>query len=383
MKLVELHILQSFPVTCLNRDDVGAPKTAYFGGVPRARVSSQCWKRAIRMFAKQIDQENGGNRFAGVRSHYLADELAKRLVEHGLPSEKARDVAATLVEFLGNRDSKSRGTMKSSVALFLSPREMDAIAQAAAEQWREKEKEKVAPARGELKKQLERAQPDDLADIAIFGRMVANDHTLMVEGAGLFSHAISTHEVANDVDFFSAVDELKPEESEGAGHIGTLEFNTACYYRYVGVNWDLLSDPNHLKVLSPSDRKAVLDTFLRAAILAVPNARKNSMFGHNPPGVVLGVVRSGQPLSLANAFERPIRSRNGYLEPSRKALEEHYVTLDTVFSLKTQQTVWLLTHRNQQDGQPSNRHDLSPKVDAVADNLDQFISRLLETLPNE
>lgn len=46
---IEFHILQSFPVTCLNRDDVGAPKTAVVGGVTRARVSSQCWKRQVRL----------------------------------------------------------------------------------------------------------------------------------------------------------------------------------------------------------------------------------------------------------------------------------------------------------------------------------------------
>jgi CRISPR system Cascade subunit CasC len=40
MKLIELHILQSFPVSCLNRDDVGAPKQAIFGGATRARISS-------------------------------------------------------------------------------------------------------------------------------------------------------------------------------------------------------------------------------------------------------------------------------------------------------------------------------------------------------
>lgn len=381
MRLIELHILQSFPVTCLNRDDVGAPKSAYFGGVPRARVSSQCWKRAIRMLAKQMGQEDGLERFAGLRSHYLADELAKRLTHLELPPNEAAKAAAAIAEFLGKRDSKSKGSMKTSVALFLSPKEMDAIAAAAAAQWREKKQ--VAPAKGELKKQLQQAQPDDLADIAIFGRMVANDHTLMVEGAGLFSHAISTHEVANDVDFFSAVDELKPEESEGAGHIGTLEFNTACYYRYVGVNWDLLSDADHLAALSPQDRKQVLDTFLRAAILAVPNARKNSMFGHNPPGAVLGLVRSGQPLSLANAFERPIRSRNGYLESSCRALDEHYLALQTAFSLPAQQTLWLLPHRNGQNEQSSKPNDNSPKVGTVAENLGQFISKLLEALPNE
>jgi CRISPR system Cascade subunit CasC len=57
MKLIELHILQSFPVSCLNRDDVGAPKTATFGGLTRARISSQCLKRAIRLQAKELCPE--------------------------------------------------------------------------------------------------------------------------------------------------------------------------------------------------------------------------------------------------------------------------------------------------------------------------------------
>ena len=46
---IEFHILQSFPVSCLNRDDVGSPKSAMIGGVNRARVSSQCWKRQVRL----------------------------------------------------------------------------------------------------------------------------------------------------------------------------------------------------------------------------------------------------------------------------------------------------------------------------------------------
>jgi CRISPR system Cascade subunit CasC len=67
MKLIELHILQSFPVSCLNRDDVGAPKTATFGGATRARISSQCLKRAIRLHAKELCPEL----FAGERSKLI------------------------------------------------------------------------------------------------------------------------------------------------------------------------------------------------------------------------------------------------------------------------------------------------------------------------
>ncbi len=48
---------------------------------------------------------------------------------------------------------------------------------------------------------------------------------------------------------------------------GTLEFTSATYYRYVGLNLDLLSDAAHLGALSSEERKTVVDTFLRAASL--------------------------------------------------------------------------------------------------------------------
>lgn len=357
MNLIELHILHSFPVTCLNRDDAGAPKTAFFGGVQRARVSSQCWKRAIRFLAKELAGQNGESHFGGIRSHYLAAEMEHRLRNLGLPEEKAKEGATAIAEHLGKRDSKVEGIVKTSVALFLSPKELDAICQAAAKQY-EKDGE-IKPSKGNLKKQLQEAQPDDIADISIFGRMVASEHSLMVEGAGLFSHAISTHEAGVDIDFFSAVDELKPEESEGAGHIGTLEFSSACYYRYVGLNWDLLSDDNHLGTMPVDARRKVTEIFLRAAVQAVPSARKNSMFGHNPPEYVLGVTRQGHPLSLANAFEQPVRSRNGYVTPSRDRLVEHYKHLGKVYGLGEQ-----------------------ARAEIPDTDINQFATQLLEALPN-
>jgi CRISPR system Cascade subunit CasC len=136
--------------------------------------------------------------------------------------------------------------------------------------------------------------------------MVADDHTLMLEGAGLFSHALSTHQVSSEIDFFSAVDE--EPDSEGAGHIGTLEFNSACYYRYIGINLDLLKDNDHLGHFADQDRNIVIEAFLKAAVLAVPEARKNSMSGLTLPSYVLGLRKHSQPLSLANAFETPIKS---------------------------------------------------------------------------
>jgi CRISPR system Cascade subunit CasC len=176
----------------------------------------------------------------------------------------------------------------------------------------------------------------DAADIAIFGRMVAKGPELTLEGAAMFSHALSTHRAENDIDFFSAVDdEQLSEEDAGAAHTNVLEFTSAVYYRYAAINLDLLADAHHLGRLSSDERRAVLDAFLRAAILAVPGARKNSMNAHTAPGYVLGLVKEkGQPLQLINAFEKPVSSKNGIMEASIAKLKQHHEELKTTWGIQ-------------------------------------------------
>lgn len=346
MNLLELHILQSFPVTCLNRDDVGAPKSAVFGGTPRARVSSQCWKRAIR----EMMQKTNNELFAANRTRFLVRELeaaflAKLEVEDGA---KARLLALAAADAIGKLDSIEKGNVKT--LLFFSPQELAGVVDAMLvadfgenlsvaydEDAEKKERAKALKSVQDKAKKAVKAfggKVKDAADIAVFGRMVADDHSLMVEGAGMFSHALSTHKVSNEIDFFSAVDDMNKDGDEGAGHIGTLEFNSACYYRYIALNLDLLWDKDHLEHFSGDERKAVLDAFIRASILAVPNARKNSMMGFNPPEYVLGTVREGQPVSLVNAFEEPLKSRSGLIQPSIDALEGKLEWMKSTYGLK-------------------------------------------------
>ena len=173
----------------------------------------------------------------------------------------------------------------------------------------------------------------DAADIALFGRMVADDASQTVEGAALFSHALSTHAVRSELDFFSAVDdEKKNADDAGAGQIGTIEYSSACYYRYIGVNLDLLAKSN---LFDQAQIKSVLENFIRAAILANPAARKNSMFGQGLPSYVLAVKRTGQPLSLANAFEKPVEAKrgSGFVEPSIIALKKEWGDLKAAFGI--------------------------------------------------
>lgn len=348
MNLIELHILQSFPVTCLNRDDVGAPKSAMFGGAERARVSSQCWKRAIRLLA----HDDMPSLFGGMRTKYIAGKFEKIFLALKEPEERAHQLAILAANAVGQLDSVEDGKVKTLV--FFTQNELEAVAKLVAEAHIPDDevksafealggKAKAGKAKAGMKSAIEKAvkglgaKTKDAADIALFGRMVASDPSLTMEGAAMFSHAISTHAVSSGLDFFTAVDDVKKADDEsdaGAGHMGTLEFNSACYYRYVGINVDLLRANLGDALFTPDEIRAVLRTFLGAVVKAVPSARRNSMFGNTLPNYVLGLRRRGQPLSLVNAFETPVASgAAGYSKPSIAALKAHWGALKKTYDL--------------------------------------------------
>lgn len=329
MKLIEIHVLQSFPVSCLNRDDVGAPKTAVFGGVNRARLSSQSLKRAIREYA----QDNlPGARFGGQRTKLIVGPLADALVKHGVEAKSAAEHAKNIADKLAKLDAKSEDP-KVGTLTFLAPSEIEAIAEQVAAML------KKAPKSKDYEKKLDQfcksAGLMDGADIALFGRMVASLPSLTLEGAAMFSHALSTHKADNDLDFYSAVDDRKPKgDDAGASMIGTLEFASAVYYRYAAINLELLADADHLAKLSVPERRQVVDAFIRATLQAVPGARKNSMNASTLPGYVLGIFKSaGQPVQLVNAFEEPVHPESGLLQLSRDALKRHHDALKNTWGI--------------------------------------------------
>lgn len=311
MNLIELHILQSFPVSCLNRDDVGSPKSATFGGVQRARISSQSLKRAVRTLAR-----GESDAFNGIRSRFLLEPFTNALIEAGLDEGAAAEKAKLICEAFSTIDKKKPDQV--TTAVFLSPAEIRQVAKAVAEG-------------KEPKQAIKKVDRLDAADIALFGRMVANDASVNVVGAALFSHALSTHSAANEIDFFSSVDDLKWEaEDSGASMIGTLEFNSATYYRYTAINLDQFSSVKNLGKLSPEQRREILRDFIRATLTAVPGARRNSMNAATLPFEVLGIRKSkGQPLQLVNAFEEPVKANGKGLQASSlAAMKSHLDSLE-------------------------------------------------------
>lgn len=296
-KKIEFHILQSFPVTCLNRDDVGAPKTALIGGVTRARVSSQCWKRPVRLALQEF-----GIKIA-LRTKHISDIVGKKCLVLGATAEQAKKAGTAIAEVL------SKDTLH-----FFTETEAHALAEFAQSQnYDISGKEKDIP---KIHKQFFNPDIDGL-DIALFGRMVANATELKVEAACAFAHAISTHKVSNEVEFFTALDDAKTDVDQDAGsaHMGTLEFNSATYYRYIGLDLgqlvETLGSDEHLE-------KAI-EAFTKALFIAVPSARQTTQAGFSPWDYARIYLRHGQGLQAS--FDEPVRSRGeGYLKPSIEAL---------------------------------------------------------------
>ncbi len=294
---IEFHILQSFPVTCLNRDDVGAPKSAMIGGVSRARVSSQCWKRQVRLAMSEFGIK------LGIRSKKIASLLTNECKTLGASEEQAQICGQTMA-----------GYFAVDTLLFLSETEAKAFAAYALEQGFDDKKLKDKALAKIAKKALNPAV--DGLDIALFGRMVAKATDMNVEASASFSHAISTHKVSNEIEFFTAVDDVRADDESGSAHMGSLEFNSATYYRYISLDLGQLQQT----LGEDADLKPAIEAFVKALYVAVPDARQTTQSGACPWEYARVLVRKGQRLQAS--FERAVKAKgDGYLAGSQQELK--------------------------------------------------------------
>jgi len=318
--LVEIHALQNFAPSNLNRDDTGAPKDAFFGGRRRARVSSQCLKHSVREYFKGKVKENLFKDDAiAIRTKRLKDELLNLLSKKGrteIEIGQKIELALKAVKLIVKDDGKTQ------YLLFLGQKEIKTIAALIDKHWdvivvkevsdsgEEKKKKKKGEEADalpvELSKGLEKAFDGGKAvDIALFGRMLADMPEKNQNASCQVAHAISTHAVEREFDFYTAIDDLKPEDTSGADMMGTVEFNSACFYRYAAVDFEKLvenlQNDNELAL-------AGLRTFLEGFVVGEPTGKQNTFAAHNPPDFIVVTVRQNTaPCNLANAFEVPVR----------------------------------------------------------------------------
>ncbi len=318
--LIEIHALQNFAPSNLNRDDTGAPKDAWFGGTRRARVSSQCLKRAVRSYFGEKKEEG----------FFSSDELAvrtKRVYEaiaDLLAGKRAKDEALAKAEIaLSYVKLKAAEGGKTQYLLFLGQKEIAALADAIHRFWDQivpEAKDSGEKVKGKGKKAAASSAPKEIqeridsifnggkaVDVALFGRMLADMPEKNQHAACQVAHAISTHAVEREFDFYTAVDDLRPEDMSGADMMGTVEFNSACLYRYAVVDWE------KLKANLQSDAELAekgLKAFLEGFVVAEPTGKQNTFAAHNQPEfVAVSVRRNAAPSNLANAFETTLRVR--------------------------------------------------------------------------
>ncbi|PWV52431.1 type I-E CRISPR-associated protein Cas7/Cse4/CasC [Nocardiopsis sp. L17-MgMaSL7] len=377
---IELHLLQSFPTSNLNRDDIGQPKSVTFGGVVRGRVSSQCLKRSARtLFPRYgLDQSELGERTK--RLLPITARLLDGVSDADVPSDEARGIVQQALAWMGFAIAEKDLTQ---YLFFLGPEAAEELAVYCREHWDdladqgdkrrklmsdlEKARERHQLAEGNedkrkartgvtsvetkikkldevpaaKKKEARKAAGRVLSagrsvDIALFGRMIANNKDFNVDAASQVAHAISTHAVSTEFDFFTAVDDLKANEADqdaGADMIGVVDFNAACYYRYANVDLDQLrrnlvsgsgatADDGEINELM--DR--ALGAWIRAFVNATPSGKQNSMAAHTRPDTLMMVAREHGSWNLANAFLKPVEG-TAIMEDSTERLFAHFSKL--------------------------------------------------------
>lgn len=339
--LLELHLLQNYAPSNLNRDDTGSPKDAYFGGVRRGRISSQSLKRAMRLDFKQralLSADELGERTR--RAHEAVRELLKQAGHGHEESERAAERALAGLGLLVHEG-------RTQYLLFLGKDELRRVADLVLAHWsvfngadltapdnsRNRPKaSKKAALPGDLGRALLEALDGSKAvDVALFGRMLADLPQKNVDAAAQVAHALGTHAMnRREFDFFSAVDDLRPHDSAAADMLGTLEFGSATFYRYICLDLEKLRSN-----LSGDDDLLLrgLNALLYATIFSVPSGKQNTFAAYNLPSLISSVVREeASPRNLANAFEVPVGVRDGgYIVGSIHRLTQEWARQERIF----------------------------------------------------
>ena len=298
---LDIHAIQTLPPSNVNRDDTGSPKAARYGGVIRARVSSQAWKKAMRDYFRVF----GPEACVGVRTKNVGGYVAQKICEKdsSVSMEDARQKAEDVLKAAGLKFKEG----KLAALFFLGEKQAERLAEAALAG----EKDKAAL--GKILKE----NPE--MDMALFGRMLADDPAMNIDASAQVAHAISTHEVQTEYDYFIAEDDYEQRGNAGAAHLDTMEYNSSTLYRYADV-----AVHEFYKQMGEDKDTAVnaLKLFINAFVYSMPSGKENSYANRTIPQAVLVTLRDDRPISLVSAYEKPVRSQDGYVDKSIQLLLE-------------------------------------------------------------
>ena len=330
---LDIHVIQTLPPSNINRDDTGSPKTAVYGGVRRARVSSQAWKKAMGDYFK----DKADNGYLGVRSKRIVEYVAKKILEidETLSFEEAEKKSLEAFTSAGFTITEEN---KLPTLFFLGDRQAGDFARAALDNIKD-----ALTLRKIIKNNVS-------IDIALFGRMIADKDlnrviskenekskkiidngenevsriSLNEDASSQIAHAISTHGVQTEFDYFTALDDLSKDAKPGAAMIDTIEYNSSTLYRYGNV---ALHEFYHQMKENKEETKKAIILFVEAFLKSLPSGKINSFANQTIPSSVVVSLRKDRPVSLVSAFETPIKtklSQEGYVNESIEAMFKEY-----------------------------------------------------------
>ncbi|MCD8095004.1 MAG: type I-E CRISPR-associated protein Cas7/Cse4/CasC [Ruminococcus sp.] len=302
---MDIHVIQALPPSNINRDDTGSPKTAQYGGVRRARVSSQAWKKAMRDYFRENSQEAG----VGIRTKYIVQYVAGKIVKLN-PSIDYDSAFEKAEKSLNNAGISTTKEHTAKALFFMGDQQAEKLAEAIIDGKNDKK---------ELQNIL-KSNPE--IDIALFGRMLAEDPKLNTDAACQVAHAISTHAVQTEFDYYTAMDDLSPEDQSGAGMLGNIEYNSSTLYRYANI-----AVHDFAKMLDDKAATvAACELFIEAFSNSMPTGKINTFANQTLPNLVMVTLRKDRPVNLVSAFEQPVqaKSASGYVNKSIEKLMAEY-----------------------------------------------------------
>jgi CRISPR system Cascade subunit CasC len=353
---LDVHALQTVPPSNLNRDDTGAPKTALYGGVPRARVSSQAWKRATRTYFADEHLLNPSE--LGVRTKKIVEVLAERITSLDPALEgTALTLADETVKAAGFKTEVPKRKADAAKAggpealpeakylVFLSARQLDGLARCAVDG--------AGDITAYLKEKKNKDKIKEIADgrhsvdIALFGRMVADAADFNVDAAVQVAHAISVHRAETESDYYTAVDDKNTDEETGAGMIGTIDFNSSTLYRYaaLGVHQLAANLGQGLRDEEPRTepvRRAV-EAFVHSFVASLPTGKINTFGHHTLPDAVIVKLRTTRPISFVAAFEDPVQGyQGGHVREASDRLAAYIPDIERAYGDADSTLTWVL-----------------------------------------
>lgn len=327
---INFHVLISHSPSCLNRDDMNMQKNAVFGGKRRVRISSQSLKRAIRKsdyYAEHLGKPSDRTReLAKLQSKYIK----------ALEGRYSEEQVIQALELISGKEGLSELPSKGIAVAPWAMEEVACFCQIIADAGEEIDAKKLEKKISKDSAPFKSAASQAI-DIALSGRMATSGLMTNIDGSFAVAHAITTHEVNDsDIDWFTAVDDLVQEEKaqhavgdteegkgeQGSGHLDTQEFSSGVFYRYASLNIRQLQQ--NMGGVSREQALDVAAHVLHMLATVVPSAKQQTFAAHNLADLAM-VSFSDLPVSLANAFENPVRQKGeGFLKPSLEHLNTYW-----------------------------------------------------------